>query len=112
MAPDVVLERRDIEVAEQDHSARVMTPQSGGCPHLFQEGKLVRELGISRGVGEIAAGRYIQVMNRDGIAKPRAFAEHGRNVPAVALAAKRLDVEAFERADGKAPRRRDNPSVR
>src|SRR5262245_66466479 len=94
MAPDVVLERRDIEVAEQDHSARVMTPQSGGCPHLFQEGKLVRELGISRGVGEIAAGRYIQVMNRDGIGKPRACAEHGRNWPAVAAVAKRLAGEA------------------
>src|SRR5215831_8988704 len=94
MAPDVVLERCDIEVAEQDHSARVMASQSDGCPHLFEEGKLMRELGISCGVGEIAAGRYIQVVNRYGIAKSRALAEHGRNVPAVALAAKRLDVEA------------------
>jgi len=61
----------------------------------------VRELGISRGIGEIPAGRYIQVMNRDGIAKSRALAEDGRNVPAVALAAKRLDLEAFERQAGK-----------
>src|SRR5262249_43938045 len=73
----------------------------GGRPHVLQEGKVVGEFGISWGVGEIGAGRYIQVMNRDGIAKPRALAEHGRNVAAVALAAKRLDVEAFERQTGK-----------
>src|SRR5260370_2160584 len=40
-------------------------------------------------------------MHRDGIAKSGAFAEHGRNVPAVALAAKGLDVEVFEGQPGK-----------
>jgi len=36
-------------------------------------------------------------MQRDRIAQPRALAEYGRDVPAVGLAAKGLDVEAFER---------------
>src|SRR5258706_14054726 len=40
-------------------------------------------------------------MHRDGIAKSGAFAEHGRNGAAVALAAKGLDVEVFEGQPGK-----------
>jgi hypothetical protein len=59
MTPDVVLERGDIEVAEEDHSARVVTLQGGGRPHFVEEGKLVREFRIGRRVGEIAAGRCI-----------------------------------------------------
>src|SRR5262245_63867662 len=36
-------------------------------------------------------------MQADRIAQARALAEHGRDVSAVDLAAKRLDIEAFER---------------
>src|SRR6266542_5028087 len=97
MAPDVVLERRDIEIAEQDHAARAVTAQRSGRPHFIEKSEFVRELQIDRRIGDVAACWDIEIMQSDGISKSRAFAEHGRDMPTVALAAKRLDIEAFER---------------
>src|SRR5215471_2840184 len=92
-----MLERRHIEIAEQNHAVRVLAAQSAGCAHFVEKGKLVREFRIDRRVGEVAAGGYVEVVQRDGIAQSSAFAEHCRDVPTVALAAKRLNLEALER---------------
>jgi hypothetical protein len=88
VAPDVVLERRDVEIAEHDHAARAATAQRSGRPHFIEKGKFVRELRIDGRIGDVAAGGDIEIMQSDGIAKSCAFAEHGRDMPAVALAAK------------------------
>ena len=55
----------------------------------------------------MAAGGHVEVMQDDGIAKAGPFAQHGRDVPAVGLAAKRLDREAFERQ----ARKNDHPVI-
>jgi len=87
MTPDIVLERRDIEIADQNHAVAVAT-QRRACPHLIQEGELMREFRIDSGIGRIAASGYVEIMQRDWIAQARALTEHRRDVPAVRLAAK------------------------
>ena len=93
MAPDVVLERRDVEIADQDHAACAVAAQRGVVAHLVEEGELVREFRIDLRIGLVAAGRHIEIVQRDRIAQPGVLAEHGRDVAAVGLAAKRLDVD-------------------
>ena len=101
VAPDVVLARRDIEIADQDGALRLRRPQRRGVAHLIEEGKLVGEFRIDRRIGNVAAGRDIEIMHRDRIAQPGALAEHRGDMAAIGLAAETLDVEAFERQSRK-----------
>ena len=57
VAPDVVFERRDIEIADQDGALGRRRPQRRGVAHLVEEGKLVGEFRIDRRIGNVAAGR-------------------------------------------------------
>ncbi len=53
--------------------------------------------GLTCRIGNVAAGGHVEIMHRDRIAQPGAFAEHRRDMAAIGLAAKALDVEALER---------------
>src|SRR6185295_1938702 len=64
MTPDIVLERSDIEIADQNHAVAVAT-QRRACAHLIQEGELMREFWINSGIGRVAAGGYVEIMQRD-----------------------------------------------
>lgn len=82
MAPDVLLQRRDIEVAHENSSpGRVFGEM---CRRLGQKIELMGEFLIRGAVGDIAAGGYIEIM--DG---QRAVpgGKRGGNVPAIGFAA-------------------------
>ena len=58
-------------------------PQGFAVAHLVEEGELVREFRIDRGIGNVAAGRHVEIMQRDRIAQAGALAEHRRDVAAI-----------------------------
>ena len=62
--------------------------------HLVEEGELVGEFRIDLGVGLVAAGRHVEIVQRDRIAQPGALAERHRDMAAIGLAAEALDVGA------------------
>src|SRR5262249_56057779 len=64
--------------------------------HLVEERKLVREFRIELAVRQVAARGHIEIVYRDRIAQSGAFAEHRRDVSAIALAAEDLHLEALE----------------
>ena len=90
----------------------VLTAQPGACPHLVEKSELVREFRIDLRIGQVAAGRHVEIMQRDRIAQAGALAEHGRDVPAVVLPQNDLDVEGLERQARETRRPRDSPSAR
>ena len=65
------------------------------------------EFHIDLGIGSIAAGGHIEIMDGDRVAQPGAFAEHRGNVAAIGLAAETLNVEALERQ----PREHDDAVI-
>ena len=62
--------------------------------HLAVEIELVRELGVLVGIGNVAAGRDVEIVEQDRIA---ADVERGLDVPAILLAAAVMDVGGGER---------------
>ncbi len=84
MAPDVVLERRDVEVADQDRAARGARLAPNHARHLVEESELVGEFRVERGVGLVAAGGDVEIVDLE----PRRLAgERHRDVAAIALVA-------------------------
>ena len=76
MTPHVVFQRRDIEIADQNHALRSVAAQLRASTHFVEKGELVREFGIAYRIRRIAAGGYIEIMQCNGIAQPGALAEH------------------------------------
>ena len=100
MRPHVVLERRDVEVAHENRSGRVIGVGADGI-HLGDEIELVPEFPVDDRIGLVAAGRDIEIVQQDGrIAGRKAH----RKMPAVldlaeAPALDRLDRPARDRGD-------------
>src|SRR5579883_3147218 len=107
VAPDVVLERRDIEIADQDCALGLLRPDDGAVAHLVEKGELMREFRIEVRVGKVAAGGHIEIMHRDRIAETGALAEHRGNVAAIAFAAEELNIKTLERQ----PRQHDHAVI-
>ena len=82
-------------------------PQRFACVHLVEEGELVGELRVDRGIGNVAARRHVEIMQRDRILQPGPLAEHDRDVAAIALAAIVADRGRLERQ----PREHDDAVV-
>ena len=97
MAPDVVLERRDVEVADDDGAARrlVLVPEPGR--HLVDEGELVGELVVDRRVRLVAAGGDVEIVDLQAL---RLAAERRLEVARIALGAE----IARARGDDRQPR--------
>ena len=92
VGPDIIFQRRDIEIADQDHRIVLLR----GAPgeeffHALEEVELVRELGVDRGIGNVAAGRHIEIVDLH-----TALQRHA-HVPGMALAAEILDAGFAER---------------
>src|SRR5262245_41747059 len=79
MAPDVVLERRNVEITDHDR-ARVARPQIGTADELVQEAELVREFWIDFGVRLVAARRHIEIVHLDRLAQAGFLSENDRDV--------------------------------
>ena len=65
--------------------------------HLVEEVKLVLEFRIDLGIGLVAAGRHIEIMQRHGLVEAGALAQHHRDMAAIGLAAEVLQIDAVER---------------
>src|SRR5581483_485086 len=96
VAPDVVFERRHVEVAEKDRALGFARLDGVARPQLVEEGELVREFRIDLRIGLVAAGRHVEIMQRDRIAQAGTLAELRRDVPAVVLVAEALDAHVLD----------------
>src|SRR5258708_20827518 len=65
--------------------------------HLVEKLKLVLEFRIERGIGNMAAGRNVEIMQHQRFCQLRLLAERNRNVTRVDLFAEGTDVGGFER---------------
>ena len=68
MAPHVVLERRDVEIADENRALAVLRAQLFHRAQFIEEGELVGELFVDRRIGLVAAGGHVEIMQGDRIA--------------------------------------------
>src|SRR5690242_19328368 len=81
VTPDVVLKRRDIQVADQYAACHCSTRRKP-APSFGNEVKLVRVLHVQLAVRNVAAGGNVEVVQLQG---PTLGVQHHTNVPAVAF---------------------------
>src|SRR5579863_3249427 len=86
VAPYVVLERRDVEIADQDSALRGNLGDPRPFLELIEEGELVGEFLIDGRIGLVAAGRHVEIMHVQAIGA--VAAEGDAHVTGVALVAK------------------------
>ena len=63
VAPDVVFERRDVEIADDDRAVGGEIFRREPCRHFVDEGELVGELVVDRRIGFVAAGRNVEIVD-------------------------------------------------
>ena len=80
-----MLEWRHVEIADEDRALGLFRPQAGMGAHFIKEAKLVVEFRIDVGIGFVAAGGDVKIMQSDLIVQSGAFAQHDRDMPAVDL---------------------------
>src|SRR5215469_7505203 len=74
VAPHIMLQRRDIEVADQDRTLGALRTQSRAVAHFIEKAELMSEFRVDVGIGNIAARGHVEVMYSDGIAQTGALA--------------------------------------
>ena len=97
MRPDVVLIRRHVEIADQDMAVVAARMQRFARLHLVEKPELVLEFRIERRIGNIAAGRNIEIMQHQRLCQLRPGAERNRDVTRIDLVAKGSDIGGLER---------------
>ena len=71
--------------------------QARRAAHLVQEGELVGEFLVDVGVGLVAAGGDVEIVQRRRLGKPGLRADRHGDMAAVGLAAEAADVDCVER---------------
>src|ERR1044072_1639667 len=97
VAPDIMLERGHVEVADQDGALAGGRTELLHAVQFVKEGELVGEFLVDRRIRLVAAGRDVEIMHGDRVAQARLLAERHRDVAAVLLAAIIVDRDALER---------------
>jgi hypothetical protein len=97
VAPHVAFERRHIEITNHNGALVRRRPQVTASTHLIQKRELVGEFPIDRRIRNIAAGRNVEIVQRDRVRQSGPLAERDRDMPAVALAAIVADRRRLER---------------
>src|SRR5512140_3861077 len=64
---------------------------------LVEKWKIVLEFRIERGIGDVAAGRNVEIVNDQRLCQLRLLAEGDGNVPRIDLVAEGADIRALER---------------
>ena len=95
--PHVVLMRRDVEIADQDVAVVAARMQRLARLHLVEKFQLVIEFRIERGIGNVAAGRNVEIMQHQRLCELRLFAERNRDVTRIDLVAEGADIRGLER---------------
>ena len=82
--PHIGLERRDVEIADEDHALAALAAKAGEPRlHRFEEIELVAKLGIERRVRHIAAGWHVDVVQSERLCVRGAAIERDRQMPRV-----------------------------
>ena len=95
VVPDIGLERSNIEIADdQRRLAQILRP----ARHPLEKGELLREFGVERRIGDVAAGGHIDIL------EPDAARQAGADMPRLAIvlpimAAVRVERQAAEDRD-------------
>ncbi len=108
MRPDVVLQRRDVEIADEDRARSLVLLGADGV-HLGDEIELVAELRVDLRVRLVAAGGDVEIVDEDRAA---AGLDADREVAAVADVAEIAASRRSRAAGARWSRRRDSPSGR
>ena len=87
----------DVEVADQDMPVVAARMQRFARLHLVEKFQLVIELRIERGIGNVAAGRHIEIMQHQRLCELRLLAERHRDVTRIDLVAEGSDIGGLER---------------
>ena len=95
--PHVVLMRRDVEIADQDVPVVAARMQRLARLHLVEKFQLVIEFRIERGIGNVAAGRNVEIVQHQRLCELRLFAERHRDVTRIDLVAEGSDIGGLER---------------
>src|SRR5712675_2853999 len=83
MAPDVILERRDVQIADEGNGIAFLAAMPGEAGfHLAEEVELMGEFGIPRRVGNVAAGWHVEIVQLQSRLEMR------RDMAGIVLAAK------------------------
>ena len=106
MVPDVGLERRDVEVADQDRAPRRVAARAEPVGQRRQHLELVAELRVELRVGQVAAGRDVEIVQLDPARQQRP------QMPAVGLVAPVERASRPRAAAWRGSRRRDSPPGR
>ena len=69
VVPHVGFERGDVEIADDQ---RRFVKRLGPARHPLYEGQFLREFGVERGIGHVAAGRNIDILEADAVGQARA----------------------------------------
>src|SRR5208282_2120994 len=85
VAPDVVFERRDVKIADQDRAARRRLLMHSPIRHLVHEGELVGELDVDLGVRLVAARGDVEIVQFEPV---RLSPEYDVQMTRVAFGAK------------------------
>ncbi len=106
--PDVMLQRRDIEIAHQHDGIAVLRfcVLANQFSHLVQEVELVGELDVELGIGNVAAGGDIEIVQLHAIRQGHA------HVAGMAFAAEILHAGLAEGQAREHRHARDRPSGR
>ena len=100
VAPDIVFQRRDIEIANQNRAFILLRRVVAAIAHLVEERQLVLELGIDGDVGLVAARRHVEIMHGQRVFEFRLLAESYSDMARVGLAAKAALVDFIKRNTG------------
>ena len=80
MRPDVVLVWRHVEIADKDMAVAVARMQRCAGFHFVEKLQFMCELRIERGIGNVAARRYIEIMQRERRSEPGHAAQRHTDV--------------------------------
>jgi hypothetical protein len=92
-----MLERRDIEVAEQNRALRFLHMHVRAVAHLVEETELVLEFRVEFRIRKVAAGGHVEIVQGERIFQVCLFSERHAHVAAIDLAAESPRARRLER---------------
>src|SRR5262245_28358051 len=96
VAPDVMLERRNVEIPYQHGMCRPFRPQPIVRLHFVKEVEFVPKLWIDVRVRLVATSGHVKIVKRDRSFQLRPLSQCYGNMPAINLPAKILNIDLFK----------------
>src|SRR5262245_2596171 len=96
VAPDVMLERRNVEISYQHGMCRSFRPQPIVRLHFVKEVEFVPKFWVDARVRLVAASGHIKILKRNRSFQPRPLSQCYGNMPAINLPAKILNIDLLK----------------